>query len=169
MSGIDIFFLVVFAASALIGYIKGAVRQIGSIAGVVIGFIAARALGTKVGMALFMRNAVDAVTASSMSEPMARILGSVLVFLAAFVAVFVIARLLKGMISLVGLGFLDRLAGAVVSVVKWFLVVSMALNILLFCYPSMLLSPDGSTLVGGKAMQWVIELFPMLMGIAGFN
>lgn len=169
MSTIDIVFIVIFAAAAIVGFSKGAVRQIGSIAGAVAGFIAARLWGDAAGVALFInRSAEAAADRTPVSEPMAHVMGCAVVFLVAFIAVFVVARLLRQMISLIGLGMLDRLAGALLSAVKWFVAVSAVLNLYVMLFPSSgLLS--GSTLAGGAVGRWVMGLFPWLMGVTGVN
>lgn len=68
MAFIDILILVVFAGSILLGLKVGLIRQIGSIAGCVLGLIAARALGPTVsGMfAAFFRPTFEQATRESM-------------------------------------------------------------------------------------------------------
>lgn len=178
MSAIDILILVVLAAAAFFGYTKGAVRQIGSVAGVVVGYIAAKALGARAGIALLMpqadaeaeatADAATAAAASTMTQPVAEILGSVIVFTAAFIAVYIIARVLRGAVSMAGLGPLDSLAGAVLSAAKWFLAVSIVLNLLVHLSPGNSFTAS-SRLLGGQALKWIIDFFPWLMGVAGFN
>lgn len=165
MSAIDIIILVVFLASALYGFMTGAVRQIGSLAGLVGGYIAARMFGSAVG-AMFLSD--QAATESSMSEPMAAVLGSIIVFIVVFIGFFILARLLRGFISLTGLGAFDRICGAVLSVLKWFLAMSIVLNMWQLFWPDSALFTS-SHLCSGKVMDAVLGLFPWVMGLVGGN
>lgn len=167
MATIDILILIIFGVAAFFGFTKGFVRQLGSIAGVVAGFIGARLFGSSIGLHFFAKGE-DLETASSMSIHMAEVMGSIIVFLVLFVGVFIVARLVKGVVSMAGLGIFDRLGGAVFSVVKWFLAFSMLLNLWLFIAPSSELAAR-SQLLGGSAMEWILKLFPWLMGLAGGN
>lgn len=164
MSGIDIFIIIIFVAAAFFGFFKGAIHQIGSAAGILGGFIAARAFGDTVGQWL----AGDTATTASYTPAMASVLGSIVVFVAVFVGCFIIARLLGSVISLAGLGIIDRIAGAAISVLKWFLAMSMLLNLWYLISPSSGIFTS-STIADGRVFQCVMQLFPALMGIAGYN
>lgn len=165
MSAIDIIILAVFAVSAVIGFSKGAVRQIGSAAGAIVGFLAARVAGNPVGIALFGEAKPED---SSFTPVMVEIMGCIVVFLAVWLVAFLLSKLLKGLVSAVGLGIFDRLGGAAIMVVKWFLAVSIVLNVWYFFDPSNSMF-TGSTLLDGRVMREVMELFPWLMGLAGIN
>ncbi len=170
MSTIDLFFLIVFLAAAFFGATKGAVRQIGSLAGVVGGWMGARAWGDRVGEAL---GALTTAQAEAGVDPqmrlrMAHILGCVVTFIAIFILIFIVARMLRSFITWAGLSPLDRVAGAAISVIKWFIALSIALNLWLYISPGSDLVST-STLASGRVMAITLNLFPWLMGIAGFN
>lgn len=170
MSTIDIFFLIIFLAAAFFGATKGAVRQIGSMAGVVGGWIGARAWGDRVGEAL---GALSSAPAEAGVDPemrlrMSHILGCVVTFIAIFILLFLVARMLRSFVTWAGLSPLDRVAGSAISVIKWFIALSIAFNLWLYISPHSDLV-NSSTLAGGKVMAVTLNLFPWLMGIAGFN
>ena len=166
MSAIDIVILVIFAVGVITGMMKGAIRQIGSAAGVVVGFIAARLFGEQAGTMLF--GAATAAAESSISPMMVKVMGCIVVYIAVWLAVFLVVRLIRGIVTAVGLGFIDRLGGAVVMVVKLFLAVSIVLNVWYVLKPDDALFTS-SAIADGKAFKGIMDLFPWLMGLAGFN
>ena len=170
MSTIDLIFLIIFIAAAFFGATKGAVRQIGSMAGVVGGWIGARAWGNRVGEALdtLATAPAEAGVDPDMRLRMAHILGCVVTFIAIFILLFIIARMLRSFITWAGLSPLDRVAGGAISVLKWFIALSIVLNLWLYISPSSTIFAS-STLAGGKIMAITLNLFPWLMGMAGFN
>lgn len=165
MSAIDIIILIVFGVGVVTGFFKGAMRQIGSAAGVVLGFIGARLFGTATGIAIFgMPTEAD----PSMSPMMVKVMGCIVVYLAIWVAVYLVVRLVKGIISAVGLGFLDRLGGSAIMLMKLFLAVSIVLNVWRFVQPQSSVF-EQSHLMDGRIFIYIMDFFPWLMGIAGFN
>lgn len=160
MSTIDIILIVVCAAAAIAGFAKGAVRQIGSAAGVVAAFVAARLFGAQVGYALHTPQPGE----SAFTPVMIEIMGCVIVFVIVWTVVFIIVRLVRGIISAVGLSPVDRLGGAAVMIIKWLIAISLILNVWYFFEPG---SPlfKSSRLWGGTLLQRVMDLFPWLMGI----
>ncbi|MCM1110732.1 MAG: CvpA family protein [Clostridium sp.] len=166
MSAIDIVILIVFAAAAVFGFISGAVRQIGSFAGLVGGYIASRAFGDRVGLWLIDGRGPD--EASGLSPQMAGILGAIIVFVAVFVGCFIVARLLRGFVSLTGLGMLDRAGGAAISVLKWFFAMSIVLNLWRIISPGSAIFTN-SSIADGKVLEIIIAMFPWVMGITGHN
>lgn len=88
------------------GFTRGAIVQLGSLAGILAGAWAAFRFGTPAGEFFGLEGAAAAVT------------GFVAIFVAAVVAVAVASRLLRGLSKLTGLGPLDRLAGVLFSLLK---------------------------------------------------
>ncbi len=120
MEAIDIILLVVVVVGGIMGFSKGIVAQLGSIAALIAGVIAARLLGPTV---------VDFI--SDGSSIFGTVAGYGLAFAVAYLAVFAIARLLKLTIHTLCLGIVDRLAGAAFKILEWGLVLSLALNVYL--------------------------------------
>ena len=151
MAFIDILILVVFAGSILLGLKVGLIRQIGSIAGCVLGLIAARALGPTVsGMfAAFFPADFRASDAG--------------VFMIVYAVVVFVARSVKMLTSVLLMGPIDRALGAVLSLVQCFVGLSIVLNIYAASHPDsdMLAS---SRIADGRAVAAVMEIGPALLG-----
>lgn len=156
---LDIIILAVLALSAFLGYRRGLIGQIGSIAAIVAGVVVCR---------LFAGQVVDMVApgsaeGSDFSSYAVRILVCAVLYIAAYYAVILIAKLLKFAVKAVLLGPLDSIAGAIVSMAKWMLGLSLALNLWIALFPSR--NPlEHSTLFDGKAADAVAEFAPKLLG-----
>ncbi len=130
--------LAIVALYAVItGFMKGLLSQIGQIAGLIIGILAARALTPGLLKMLSVDAGVD--SASMIST----VLCYILVYLAAYFAVVIVARLLKLVVKVACLGVLDRIGGAVFKLLKWMIIMSLAYNLLVSISPSM--APDPSS------------------------
>jgi len=119
MAAIDILILVVAGVAAAMGFARGIISQIGQIAGVIGGIIAARLFGEP--LAAFFAGSEPPSAIDSVA-------GYVVVFLAAYFIVWLVARMLRGTVRVVHLGIIDRLAGAVFKAALWLLMLSMVLN-----------------------------------------
>lgn len=106
------------------GYVKGLLSQIGQIAGLIIGVLAARALTPQ----LLTMLSVDA--GDKAASTLSVVLCYMFVFFAAYFVVVLVARLLKLVVKVACLGVLDRLSGALFKVLKWMLILSLVYN---FC------------------------------------
>lgn len=160
---IDIILLIIFIATAVTGFRKGFIAQVGSLAAIVVAVIACRALGpTATGWV--MPDGPDAEAGSSMSRIIASAMAYSGVYLVAYYAVILVVRLLKMVTHTLFLGPLDRIGGAAVNIIKWGLAVSLVLNLYLALWPDgkMLRS---STIAGGKPIEWVVALAPKALGI----
>ena len=118
MGTLDIFILIVIAVTAVIGFVRGIVLQIGSIAAIIVGILAARLIGGAV------------VTDSSDTVSGFAIYG--IIFVVTFVATWLLARMMSKVVKSLHLGIFDRIAGAVFSAFKWTFVLSIVLNIYMF-------------------------------------
>ncbi len=163
MSAVDIIIILVICVAAITGFTKGAIRQIGSTAGVVAGFIAARLFGAQVGLILRTTNPEGAELPPVVQE----IMGCIIVFLAVWIAVFIIVRLVRGIIKVIGLSFLDRLGGALLMVLKWLLGISVVMNIWYFFAPESSVF-SSSAIFGGSILRFIMNLFPWLMGLLNY-
>lgn len=117
---IDILILVVLAAGLIMGFAKGIINQLATVAGVVGGIVAARLFGARV--AAFLGGLVKADTLDY-------VIGYAIVFIAAYLAVWVIVKVFRSAVHCVGLGIFDRIAGAVLKAAVYLLVLSLALNL----------------------------------------
>lgn len=117
-----ILILLVLGYAAVTGFMKGLLAQVGQIVGLVIGVLAARALAP--GLLGYL-----AVDSGGSASAVTTVLCYVLIFLVAYFAVVLIARLIRLVVKVVCLGILDRIGGAVFKIVKWALIISLAYNL----------------------------------------
>lgn len=160
MSSIDIILIVVCGAAVITGFIKGAVRQIGSLAGVVIGFVAARIFGPDLGTALFC----SATDETAMSPVVQQIIGCIAVFTVVWLIIFIVVRLIRGIVNTIGLGFIDRLAGAAIMLLKALLLLSVIMNIWYAVDPDNRIF-TASVILNETTLAWIMNLFPWLMNL----
>lgn len=137
---LTIIFAVVLLYAAISGYIKGLLAQIGQIAGLIIGILAARALAPTV-LQMLIEDA-DAEPASVFTT----VICYIFVFLAAYFSVVLIARVLKIVVRIVLLGFVDRLGGAIFKMIKWALILSLAYNLVAAISPQTAPDKDANLL-----------------------
>jgi len=157
---LDIVIIAVFIASAVIGFRKGLIGQIGSVAAIIIGILACRMFGPQA-TELIMPAGDEEV--NSMPRYCATIMAYAGVYIVAYYAVIIVARMLRTVTHTLLLGPLDHIAGAAVSVVKWFMAVSVALNLYIAIFPSTNLAAQ-SNLDHGRPVKWIIELAPAAWG-----
>lgn len=163
MSGIDIIIAVIFAGGLIIGYRKGALRQIGSIGGVVAGLVACRMAGERATAFVSSLLGGDMPGGASMTETTAHVLGYGALFLAVWFGVWAIARMLRKATHAMFLGPVDGVAGALFLAAKWMIVVSLALNLWKLIDPGSSLF-SSSRLAGGAVFDSIMQLTPRILG-----
>ena len=114
MTIFDYAVLCVLLLSVLLSIFRGAVRELLSLAGWVVAFIAARSLSVDL---------VPMIPPSIEDESLRMSVAFVAIFLAVLVAMGLIAMLLSALIKTVGLGFIDRMLGSVFGLVRGLLIV----------------------------------------------
>ena len=112
------------AVGAILGFSKGALRQVASLVGLVAGLLLARALYSTVGE----RMAVELGT----SATVAQIIAFFLIWLLVPIALLWVASLISRVMEVVNLGILNRLAGAIVGAVKYALLISLLVHFIEF-------------------------------------
>ena len=147
-------------AGGVMGVRKGLMGQLGSVAGVIIGVVACRLFGPQV--TDMIMPAGQGPEVNSMSKYAYSILAYAGVYIVAYYAVILVARLLRTVTHTLLLGPLDRMAGAVVSIVKWLLALSVALNL----YAIIVSGSDlGSrSRLGKETVQFIMEIAPAAWG-----
>ncbi len=120
MIALDILLLAVVGTAVVIGYSRGILSQIGSIAAIVAGVVIARLLGSTVASWVGDgQSALDSVA------------GYGIAFVAAYAGVWYMSRMLRSAVRTAHLGVFDRVAGAAFKVFKWGLALSLVLNVYL--------------------------------------
>ena len=162
MSAIDVLILAVLAGSVLYGLKVGLIKQLGSIAGIVLGVLSARIMGDVVGSVLGSL-LPDSFAGSESGRYAIGLTGRVTVFAVVYSVTLMLARSVRTLAGLLLMGPLDRALGAVLSMVQWFVALSIVLNVY------MAINPDSkffeqSGLAGGLAIDAVMSLAPALLG-----
>lgn len=122
MNWFDIFVLILLAVTLIRGYISGLVMQLAMLAGIILGAIFAGLLSDLIAPAL-----IDWTKASPhIIGPLSYIIAFLLILL----ALFLVGRMIQSTLKAVRLNLPNRLAGAVFCTLKWFLVLSVLINVI---------------------------------------
>lgn len=117
MTTLDIIILVVLGAGAIVGFSKGALRQLAGLLGLVAGLLIAKALYATVAERVFLP-LTDSLT-------VAQGIAFVVIWLAVPLTFLLLASLLTKAMEAVSLGWINRLLGAVLGALKSALLVSL--------------------------------------------
>ncbi len=153
MDLIEIFLIVFIAAAAVFGYFTGFISKIGTFAAVVAGIVLCRLIGPPLADAIAPAYSADA--------DINRAIIYSIIFIVVYVAVIIIARLSKKLITAMSLGIVDRIAGAVFGVFEWLVLLSFVLNVYF------IISPRDRDRLCQPSKPWreaVIDLAPALGG-----
>ncbi|PLX40709.1 MAG: hypothetical protein C0608_08125 [Deltaproteobacteria bacterium] len=124
MNFFDVFFFACVGVFAIAGALRGAARQIFSIAGVVIGAVAALRFYHRV--AEYMPVA---------GEGLKLALGFAVILIGAMLLAWLAGYLFQRLMAAAGLGFVNRLLGAGLGAVKAFLIVAVVAVVLVEVFP----------------------------------
>lgn len=112
ISIIDLIMVLVLVVGAINGFRKGVLSQVGLVMGVVVGVWLAFHIGSQVSEWIGVK--------------MSDLVAYILVFVVAIVAMWLLTKLLDGVLKSVGLGIYNRLCGAAVSLVLSSMILSLA-------------------------------------------
>lgn len=160
MAPIDIALLIVIALAAVWGFTKGFISQLGSLAAIVVGIIACRMLGPRA-VGLIMPGGAEADSAFTYYAAVA--MAYSVIYIVAYYAVLLVARMLRLAVHAVFLGPLDRIGGALFNIAKCLIMVSFLLNIYMVIFPSSRLC-ESSKIADGRLVTFVTGLGPKIVG-----
>ncbi len=155
MNIIDIIILACLALGAVLGFRDGAIRQLGTLAGIIVAIVLAKSLASSVSSLL------------GLSGDYAHIWGYVIVLVVSFVAVAFLSKLLRNIVSAVGLGIFDRIGGALVSAFKFALFLSLAFSLFNMVNSHIRLLGD-DTIEGSKFYSTVVSSSSYIMPAIGW-
>ncbi len=113
---VDIIILIIFLIALYYGARNGIIKQLCGLAGILLGVWAASRFGNCVGGWLGYESLPPALC-------------FIIVFLAVVVILLLIASLTRKLVRVSGLGMVDRIGGALLGLLKYALVLSLALNL----------------------------------------
>jgi len=161
MTTLDIVILVVFVCSVAFGFWKGLIVQAGALGGILFGVILCHLCGA------WLAGVIAAHGTAGGAQPtyVDSVLANIILFVAGFLSVKVVAHFFKQLTHALALGALDRLGGAVFSLFQWMLVMSILLNLWLVIKPGTNFLAM-STIGNGHAIEAIMALAPKLLGWA---
>ncbi|MDD2995521.1 MAG: CvpA family protein [Paludibacter sp.] len=121
MNSIDISILIIIGAGFVFGLFKGLVRELASLAAIVLGIY-----GAKLFSSLLVPLVVDML---GVSEKVAQPLSYVVLFIAIAVALLILARTVDKVFDAVSLGGLNKFLGGVFGALKYALIISVLINV----------------------------------------
>ena len=121
MSIFDIILIVFFALGALWGYRSGLITGALTVASLYVAFLVSSQFSDRV---------VGLISQNVESEAIAKALALVAIFVAIFIAGRIVAKILKTMLSMILLGWLDKIGGIALGIVAGFLIVGAAVSFL---------------------------------------
>ena len=127
MDIIDIIILLLIGVGVIQGLMKGSIKQLASIVGFVAGLLLARAL--------FATVAEQLAPALHTSITVAQILSFILIWVAVPIGCSLIASVLTKALEVINLGWLNRLAGALLGAVKMMLLAGIGIYVLEYIDP----------------------------------
>ncbi len=128
---------------AIYGGYRGAIRQVGSVAAFLLGFLGAKLFSPGI-TRLF---------------EWPQMLSYVIVFVAVYAFVLFLARIMHLTVKMLLLGPLDRLFGALIGAAKWMLFASLLINLIWACgfFPDCFQTPTA---------HWIGRFAPRIFGFA---
>lgn len=127
MTTLDIIILIIIGAGAMVGLFKGFIRQLATIAGLIVGLIAAKAL--------YMSLAEKLCPMVTDSMTVAQIISFILIWLAVPLAFTLVAMLFSKAMDAISLGWINRLLGMVLGALKYIILIGLFMNVLEFVDP----------------------------------
>lgn len=163
MSTLEIIVTILLIISAVWGFQRGVIVQIGSLLAIVVAIIICHIFGdAATSMTVALMGGEESVTdpaQSSMSMFAAKCIGHISLFLVAWLGVWFVARTLRTMVKAVRLGFLDKICGALFMLLKCGIIISLFINFM------RIVSPAGSiATASGPLTDRIAELAPRLLG-----
>lgn len=147
MAAFDIFLLISTILALAWGAYSGFFRQLGSLAGLVLGIVACRTAGPGVAGYFVAHDIAQGVSAT--------VIAYALTFLIVYSICKLLSIALKKMAQTLSLGIIDRLAGGALRCIIWIFVLSIALNVWGVVSPSSLPKSDAAEAVEAFA-PWAL-------------
>ena len=159
MNTLDLVVLVIIVISAIYGYYKGVLSQLGSVAGVFFGIICCRLFGDT--FSKFLTNTfADSTSAAATTEFLNNVIAHVLVFVLAYLSMRIVASMMSKILSTIKLGVVNRVAGAIFAPIQWLVILSLLLNVWIAISPDTKLVSSSA----GVATDVVVNLAPDVFG-----
>lgn len=160
MTKLDIVILVVFVVSVVLGFRKGLIVQAGSLGGLLLGVLLCHIGSDWMAAVIAGTDGAGHQAAPTYTDC---VLANIILFLAGYLGVRLVAHFFKTAAHALSLGALDRIGGAVFYCFEWMLGLSLLLNLWLTIKPSTNFGAM-STIGNGHAIHAILNLGPALLG-----
>lgn len=160
MATIDTIIVLIFVLAAVIGFRKGIINQLGSLAAIVISIIVCRLFGGVIVDILL--SAHPEWNEAAMKRFAVSIFANCIIYIVVYYGVLLAARLLRKVTHTMLLGPVDRIAGSVFSLAKYFLLLSLVLNLYIAFVPKTTILTK-SKLGGGQIADLVVGFAPWVL------
>lgn len=153
MTLFDILTLIIVAGGAWMGRRQGLVRQVGSVAGFLLGFILCRVFAQPLA-GHFTQPGDDVQT-----RLLTTVMTYAVLFMGSWVGLRMCSGMLRGLVRTLHIGPVDRVLGAVFKALEWLLLFSLALNLWI------MVMPDSRLRTSHQGMQQaIVDFAPALLG-----
>lgn len=157
---IDLLILLAVGAGLYVGYSRGIVRQVGSLAGMLVGFLACQLFGDVATQLVASMMDLKETIIPTREWIAASVIGNVVLFVIVWWGVSLFGHVLTGMINAVHLGKANAFLGALFMVLQVLVVASLLINLWLIKDPQSTIVADG-----GPTLKIVAGLGPKLLGM----
>ena len=151
MDSFSLFIIIVVVVAAAWGWYKGFICQAAQVIGFALGIAACRIFGSRLATALCGEDPSGADTV------LYYVMAYVVLFIVVYVLVWICSRAVKGLLKTLRVGILNRIGGAIFSICKWMLLVSLVLNMWVAVSPA-------SSVTESKAFSYTLDFGPWLLG-----
>ncbi|MEI6383591.1 MAG: CvpA family protein [Betaproteobacteria bacterium] len=157
MNPLDWVLLVVVGVTVLMGLMRGLIKEVISLLGWFAAFIVSPMYAHPLGMWLPMQGA---------SEQLRECVGFLLIFVGVLIVASFLAMVIKKMVSVVGLGLVDRLFGAVFGLLRGALIIAVAMVVIkLTPLQNMkMLQESKGIQLAAQVMAWIKPWVPSDLG-----
>lgn len=161
MTFVDTITIMLFVAAAVMGYMRGLVKQVTSLVGYILGIVACNLFGDTATEVLVT------VMPSAANWPLASITTHAVAVIVMFLIISLTARVagifIKNTFSMLHIGIIDKLGGSVLCLFKYFFIFSILLNLWF------LVNPHSDTfttehMLSNKPFVATINLAPRVLG-----
>ena len=166
MTALDIVIIAVLFGSAVYGFWKGIVVQVGAISALVMGILACRLFGDDA-TRFFGRLLGSVADSPELSHYIITVTAYVILFVLGYVLTRALASFVKTVVNALFMGAVDRILGALFSIFQWMLVLSIVLNIWQIVDSSRNVI-SLSSLAHGRVAQAILDLAPAVFGFEKF-
>lgn len=155
---IDLVLAIIAALALLYGLYRGFIAQLASVGGFILGIVACRIFSSQAGEAV-----IALFPSMADSKTVATGIGCVALYLIVYFFISAFARLIRHLTHAMHVGWLDRLAGGLVCVLKWMFLCSILLNLWYYIAPESKIF-TGAHLMEGRPLELVMRISPKVLG-----